>query len=174
VPAEVRAPAEAVLAVLAEQITALEALIERRATAAASIASEVARLDAIKGVGLLTAAIVVTELWGLGPNVTPAQAVAYAGLDPAPRESGTSVRGATHIGKAGNARLRRALHLAALSAARHNPQFRAVYERLLARGKPKLVALVAVARKLLAVMVTLLRHKRTYDPDWASTHRRQP
>ena len=87
VPAEVLEPAEAVLAVLAEQIARLDALIQRRAAAAASLAADVARLDAIKGVGLLTAAIVLTELWGLGPAVTPAQAVAYAGLDPRPRTS---------------------------------------------------------------------------------------
>jgi transposase len=174
VPAEVLEPAAAVLAVLDEQIARLEGLIQARAAAAASLAEDVARLDAIKGVGLLTAALVVTELWGLGPNLTPDQAVAYAGLDPAPKESGTSVRGGAHISKTGNARLRQALHLAALSAAQHNPVFRAFYQRLLARGKPKLVALTAVARKLLAVMVTLIRHRRSFDPDWASAHGRHP
>jgi transposase len=130
----------------------------------------VARFDAIKGVGLLTAAMVVTELWGLGPTVTPKQAVAYAGLDPAPHQSGGSVRGGGQISKAGNARLRQALYMAALSASQHNPPLRRFYQRLLARGKPKPLALVAVARKLLVLMVTLLRHNRTYDPDWA-THR---
>jgi transposase len=174
VPAEALASAEAVLAVLAEQIARLEALIRQRALAAGRLAADVQRLDAIKGVGLLTAALVVTELWGLGPNVTPAQAVAYAGLDPAPRESGTSVRGGTHISKTGNARLRQALHMAALSAAQHNPLFRTLYQRLLAHGKPKLVALTAVARKLLVVMVTLMRHQRTFDPTWSATHARRP
>jgi len=166
VPAEVLAPAAAVLMVLTEQIERLETLIEQRARAAASLAEDVARLDAITGVGLLTAAVVLTELWGLGPEVTPKQAVAYAGLDPAPRQSGTSVRGEAHISKSGNARLRQALYMAALSAAQYNPIFRAFYQRLVARGKKKLVALVAVARKLLVLMVTLLKHKRTYDPTW--------
>jgi transposase len=174
VPDEVTGPAEAVLAVLAEQIARLDGLIQRRALAAAVLAADVIRLDAIKGVGLLTAALVVTELWGLGPNLTPDQAVADAGLDPAPTESGTSVRGGTHISKTGNARLRQALHMAALSAVQHNPTFRAVYQRLVARGKPKLGALVAVAGKLLVVMVTLIRHQRTFDPNWASTHGRHP
>ena len=171
VPAEVQAPLVALLALLAEQITTLEAAIEQRARAAAAIATEVARLDAIKGVGLLTAVIVVTELAPLGPDLTPAQAVAYAGLDPAPRRSGTSVRGAEHISKTGSARLRQALYLAAVSAARFNPALRAFYERLVARGKKKIVALVAVARKLLVVMVTLMRHQRTYDPHWHETGR---
>ncbi len=104
----------------------------------------------------------VTELWGLGPDLTPAQAVAYAGLDPAPRRSGTSVRGAEHISTTGSARLRQALFRAARSAVQHDPACRAVYDRLLARGKPKLVALVAVARTLRVVMVTLGRYKRTF------------
>jgi transposase len=169
VPADVAAPLTAVLALLGEQIAAVEAAIERRARAAAELAADVARLEAIKGVGLLTAAIVVTELWALGRDLTPQAAVAYAGLDPAPRRSGTSVRGEEHISKTGSARLRQALFMAALSAVQHDPACRAFYERLLARGKKKLVALVAVARKLLAVMVTLRRHQRTYDPHWSAT-----
>ncbi len=172
VPAEIQAPLTALLTVLAEQIAALDHAIKQRALAAASIAAEVLRLEAIKGVGLVTAAIVVTELWPLGPDLTPQEAVAFAGLDPAPRESGTSVRGERHISKKGSARLRQALYMAALSAAQHNPPFRAVYERLVARGKKKIVAIVAVARKLLVVMVTLMRHKRTFDPEWTVRHTR--
>jgi len=173
VPAEAQEPLTALLRLLAEQLARLQAAIEQRARAAASLAADVARLEAIKGVGLLTAAIVVTELWGLGPAVTPRQAVAYAGLDRAPRQSGSSVRGGSRISKTGNARLRQGLYMAALSAARHNPPLRRFYQRLLARGKPKPLALVAVARKLLALMVTLLRHKRPYDPDWATRHPRR-
>lgn len=173
VPAEAQEAPTALLALLAEQLARLEAAIERRARAAAPLAAEVARLDAIKGVGLLTAALVVTELGGLAGPVTPRQATAYAGLDPAPHQSGTSVRGSGRISKTGSARLRQGLYMAALSAARHNPDLRAFYQRLLRRGKPKPVALVAVARKLLVLMVTLLRHKRTYDPEWA-TRRSRP
>ncbi len=45
-------------------------------------------------------------------------------------------------------------------------------ERLVAWGKKKIVAIVAVARKLLVVMVTLMRHKRTFDPEWTARHTR--
>ncbi len=54
--------------------------------------------------------------------------------------------------------------MAAVTAARCNPRFQALYRRLLARGKRKKVALVAVARKLLVVMMALLTHQRTFDP----------
>ena len=58
--------------------------------------------------------------------------------------------------------------MAALSAVRFNPVLKPFYAQLLARGKKKKVALVAVARKLLTLMVTLLNHGRDFDPDWAA------
>lgn len=175
VPDAARAPLVALLAVLREQLAALDAAIRQQAESAAALAGAVARLQTIAGVGLLTAAIVVAETRPLRAGATPAQVVAYAGLDPAPRESGTSVRGAGHISKTGNARLRQAVYMAAVSAVRYNPVLKAFYDRLVARGKRKKVALVAAARKLLALMVTLLQHERDFDPTWAATHpRRRP
>lgn len=171
-PADLADPLRAVLAVLREQVAALEARIRAHAAAVGTIAAEVRRLEAVVGVGWLTATLVLAELWVLGPAATPAQATAYAGLDPAPHQSGSSVRGRGGISKTGNARLRQALYMAALSAARHNPPLKAFYERLLAHGKPKTLALVAVARKLLALLVTLRRHQRTFDPAWPRDHAR--
>jgi transposase len=159
VPPAARTPLVAVGHVLAEQIQALEAAI-RQAAGAATIADDIARLQTI----------VVAETQPLRAQGTPAQVVAYAGLDPAPHQSGTSVRGAGHISKTGHARLRQAVYMAAVSAVRFNPPVRAFYQRLVARGKPKKLALVAAARKLLALMVTLLRRGRDFDPTWAATH----
>lgn len=170
VPDLVRAPLAAVLTVLREQIATLDTAIRQQAQAAATIANDLLRLQTIVGVGLLTATVVVVETRPLRQGATPAQVVAYAGLDPAPHESGTSVRGAGRISKTGNARLRQALYMAAVSAVRFNPVFKAFYDRLVARGKPKKVALVAAARKLLVLMVTLLTHGRDFDPTWATTH----
>lgn len=103
---------------------------------AASVAADLVRLQTIVGGGLLTAAIVVVETRPLRERATAAQVVAYAGLDPAPHESGTSVCGAGRISKTGNARLRQALYMSAVSAVRFNPPLRAFYQRLLKRGKP--------------------------------------
>jgi transposase len=166
------APLEAVLAVLAEQIAALETAIRRQAATAASVAAALARLQTIVGVGLLTAAVVVVETRPLRAGASPAQVVAYAGLDPAPHQSGSSVRGAGHISKTGNARMRQAVYMAAVSAVRYNPPLRAFYQRLVGRVKPKKLALVAAARKLLMLMVTLLQQGRDFDADW-ETKRRQ-
>jgi hypothetical protein len=61
--------------------------------------------------------------------------------------------------------------MAALSAKRPEGPLRTFYTRLLNRGKHKRVALVAVARKLLVLMVTLMQRQRTYDPTWATRAR---
>ncbi len=122
--------------------------------------------------GLLTATLVLVETAPLlAAGATPKQVVASAGLDPAPHQSGTSVRGAGQISKTGHPRLRQALYMAALSAVRPEGPLRTFYSRLLQRGKRKRVALVAVARKLLVLMVTLVQRQRTYDPTWATRAR---
>lgn len=172
VASEVTTPLGTVARVIEEQIAVLDAAIKQRAAATVPLAAEIARLRTIGGVGLLTAAVVLTEIQPVRSNMTARQVVAYAGLDPAPHESGSSVRGAGHVSKTGNARLRQAVYMAAVTAARCNPVFKEFYERLVARGKRKRVALVAVARKVLVVMVTLLLHGRDFDPDWHRQHHR--
>jgi transposase len=169
VPDAARTPLVARHAVLTEQLQALKAAI-RAAAAATAIANDIVRLQTIIGGGLLTAAIVVAETHAVLAQATPAQVIAYAGLDPAPHQSGPSVRGAGHSSTTGNARLRQAADLAAVSAVRSNPPLRAFYQRLVARGKSKKLALVAAARKLLALMVTLLQTGRDFDPTWTATH----
>lgn len=171
-PRAVQTPLAAVLRVVEEQIAALDAAIKQQAAASVTLATEIARLTTITGVGMLTAAVVLTETRPLRGSATPEEVVAFAGLDPAPKRSGTSVRGAEHISKTGNARVRQAVYMAAVTAARCNPILQPFYQRLLARGKGKKVALVAVARKLLILMVTLLVHERDFDPDWATRHAR--
>jgi transposase len=58
---------------------------------------------------------------------------------------------------------RTAIVIAALSASRYNPVLRAFYQRLLAAGKPKMVALIAVARKILTILNAMLRDKRQWQ-----------
>src|SRR4029078_3626607 len=87
---------------------------------------------------------------------------------PHPRQSGTSVRGRTAIGHAGNARLRRALYLATLSAAQHNPVIHAFYTRLRAAGKPPKVARCATARKLLHIAWAVVTKDQDFDPGYAA------
>jgi transposase len=63
----------------------------------------------------------------------------------------------------GRAPARAAIYMAALSASHHNPVLRAFYRRLLAAGKPKMVALIAVARKLLVILNAMIRDKKPWQ-----------
>ena len=80
------------------------------------------------------------------------------------RESGTSVRGRAQIGHGGHARLRTALYMATLTAARFNPMIRTQYERLRAAGKPSKVARCAAARKLIHLAFAVVTKKRPFEP----------
>lgn len=75
--------------------------------------------------------------------------VAYVGLDPKPHESGTSIRRRASISRQGNRKFRSRLYMSALGGIKGNNPLRIFYKRLVGRGKPKKVALVASARKIL-------------------------
>lgn len=85
-----------------------------------------------------------------------------AGLAPFTRQSGRW-KGKSMIG-GGRAALRAGLYMAALSASQHHPQLKAFYRRLLAAGKPKMVALIAVARKVLTILNAMIRDQKTWQP----------
>ena len=121
------------------------------------------QLDSIPGIGSTSAIALLAELSLLAASLDVRQWVAMAGLDPREYSSGSSVRKKTRISKAGNRHLRRALYMPALVAVRHDPHLRAFYELLIARGKAKLQALVAVMRKLLHAIFGMFKHRQPYD-----------
>src|SRR5689334_25229208 len=84
------------------------------------------------------------------------------------RQSGSSVRGRPRVGHGGNARLRRAVYMASLSAIQHNPVIKAFYSRLRAAGKPRKVALCAAARKLLRIAWAVATKDQDFDPTYSS------
>ena len=106
-------------------------------------------LDAIEGVGLRTALVVLTHMPELG-HLNRQQVAALAGLAPWTRDSGT-MKGKRCIG-GGRSKVRVALYMSSLSVIRCNPILREFYQRLVAKGKLKKVALTAVMRKLLIYM----------------------
>jgi transposase len=130
-----------------------------------------ARLQTITGIGFLTAVQVLVTTHNFTRCVSAEQAAAYAGLVPYPRRSGTSVHGRMGVGQTGNARLRRALYLATLSATQYNPIIRAFYERLRAAGKPMKVARCAAARKLLHLAFAVVQNDQPFDPLYSQKHR---
>jgi transposase len=165
--AAVQARMEALIATLSEQIAAVEAELAPALDQDAAWAAAAARLQTIKGVGLLTASWLLVTTVCFTSCPTPEAATAYAGLAPNERSSGTSVYQRPRIGHTGNARLRTALYLATLSAAQYNPVIKPFYERLRAAGKPKKVARCAAARKLLHLAWALVTKEQDFDPTYA-------
>ena len=94
--------------------------------------------------------------------------VAHAGLAPRQRISGSSVRGKTQICKMGNARLRKALYMPALSAIQCNPHIREFFHKLVSQGKHKMVAICACMRKLLVIALGVLKNGVSYQEGWVS------
>ncbi len=95
------------------------------------------------------------------------QLAAYLGLVPVERQSGSSVMGRARLSKAGPARIRAVLYMAAVVATRHNPHVKAIYDRLLARGKSKMSALGAAMRKLVHLCFGVLKTRKPYQHNYA-------
>jgi transposase len=152
---------------LITELDARIAQIERQITQTlhdGAWATSVALLTSIPGLGPTTIAwlLVATVNFTLCP--TAESMAAYAGLAPLAHESGTSVRRQAQLSRSGHARLRKALYLATLSAARHNPLIRTFYQRLRAAGKPFKVAQCAAARKLLTLAWAVVTKQQSFDP----------
>lgn len=120
-------------------------------------------LTSVRGIAQKSAVLLLGELAMLPAQMSVRQWVAHAGLDPKKHESGTSVRARERISKIGNARIRRALYMPAQVAIQHEPHIGAFYDHLLARGKPPMVAVVAVMRKLLHAIYGMLKHDQDFD-----------
>ena len=126
-----------------------------------------ALLRSVPGVGPVLCRTLLAELPELG-SLAPKELSALVGVAPLNRDSGT-FRGRRAIW-GGRARVREALYMAALVGSRHNPILKRFYERLVASGKPKKVALVACMRKLLVILNAVLRDRTP----WRYSHALNP
>lgn len=117
-------------------------------------------LGSVPGVGPVTVRTLLAELPELG-SLSRRQIAALVGLAPYTRQSGRW-RGKSFIG-GGRASVRGVLFMAAMTAMRRNPALRAFHHRLRSAGKPKMLALIAVARKLLTMLNAILRDKRKWQ-----------
>jgi transposase len=118
-------------------------------------------LVSFPGIGNTLARSLLAELPELG-RLNRREIASLAGLAPYTRQSG-QWKGRSMIG-GGRAPLRAALYMAALSAIRCNHVLKSFYQRLLSAGKPKMVALIAVARKILTILNAMLRDKKQWQP----------
>jgi transposase len=127
------------------------------------IKKTVVLICSVSGIGLLTAAIVLAETNGFDLIRNKRQLASYAGFDVREKQSGTSIKGKPKISKKGNKHLRKAMHLPALSAIRHDQRFKAVFARLVSKHGIKMKAAVAVQRRLLEMIYTIYKTNKKYD-----------
>jgi transposase len=146
------------IAFLSQQIGRIDAQLASLIKASTQLARDETALRVIPGVGPVVARTLLALLPELG-HLGPKQAASLAGLAPHPRDSGSSqMRRHMNGGRAG---LRPVLFMAGLTAARLHPALSHFYQRLIAAGKPKRLAIAAVARKLVVLANAVIRDART-------------
>ena len=96
------------------------------------------------------------------------QVSAFFGLSPVERSSGTSIRGRSRISKKGNPIMRNYLFMCSFTASYNNPQCKALYDRIVAKGKSKKLALIAVTNKLIKQAFSIAKSGIKYSPEYRS------
>ncbi len=129
---------------------------------------QLTHLKSIPGMGNKTAIMLIILTDGFSRFENAKQLCCYAGIRPTIRQSGSSVRGKSRISKVGNKKLRNLLFLCSFSACKYNKACREIYERLVAKGKSKKLALIAVSNKLLKQAFAIAKSGRPYDENFVS------
>lgn len=165
----VKASIERVLQILDVQIEEIRDKIKKHIETHPGLKKRKELLETIPGVGANTIAQV------LSMECTPERfeeikdLVAFVGLNPKHRQSGSSIQGRSRISKTGDTTLRKALYMPAVVAKQYNPILKRLYERLLGAGKPKMLAICAVMRKLLHIIYGVLKTGKAFDPNYRAT-----
>lgn len=153
-PARVQTSIRRLVKALEKELASVDADIDGAVRGSPAWRAKEDLLTSVPGVGPTIARTLLAEMPELG-TLDRRQVAALAGLAPWTRQSG-QWRGKSFIG-GGRASVRTALFLGAMVAARHNPTLKAFRDKLVASGKPKMVALIATARKLLTILNAILR-----------------
>ena len=123
-------------------------------------------ISSIPGIGKKTAILLIICTNGFRSFENAKQLSAFFGLSPVLTMSGTSVRGKTRISKKGNPLVRNHLFMCSFTACINNPQCKALFERIVEKGKSKKLALIAVTNKLLAQCLAIAKSGIRYEPNY--------
>lgn len=149
-----------------KQVAIIKEAIEKHLASDAEVTAKVKNIVAIRGLGILTIAVVLAETNGFLLFENAPQLVSYAGYDVVENQSGTRV-GRTKISKKGNSRIRRALHMPSLSVVRYKEKvFMNFFERNYAKHGIKMKSYVAVQKKLLTTIYALWKKEEAFDPTY--------
>ena len=164
-PQRIRQSLSESIAFLSSQLAKLQQDIDDHIQGHPNLKDDMALLQSIPAVGPRVGGSLLSVMHS-HPFGSAEQLAAYLGLVPIERQSGSSVLGRARLSKAGPARIRAVLYMAAVVATRCNPHVKAVYERLLARGKSKMSALGAAMRKLVHLCFGVLKTRQPYQHDY--------
>ncbi len=147
------------------QLSEIEKDIKTTVNADKKLSGRIKKITTIKGVAIMTVIKVIAETGGfyLFQNIN--QLISYAGLDVVENQSGNH-NGKTWISKKGNADLRTALYMPALSAIRFNEKMKSFNERIMETHHYKKQGIIAVMRKLLILIYTLWKKNEEFNPDY--------
>ena len=152
---------------LQKEIKKLEEVLENNVKAA--FKEGVTLLKSIPGIGTKTAISLLVFTDGFERFQSSKELCSYAGITPVIRESGSSVRGRPRISKVGNVKLRNLLFLCSFNACKYNKACKDLYDRIVAKGKSKKLALIAVCNKLLKQAFAIIKNGIPYDASYKST-----
>lgn len=127
------------------------------------------RLETIPGIGRKTGLLLIVLTDGFERFNSASELCSYSGLTPIIRQSGSSVRGQSRISKIGNKKLRNLLFMCSFNACKCNKACRELYDRIVAKGKSKKLALIAVCNKLLKQAFAIAKSGLIYDETYRST-----
>jgi len=127
-------------------------------------------LESIPGIGRKTAIMLIVLTDGFKRFDSASALCSYCGITPVIKQSGSSVRGRARISKIGNQKLRNLLFLCSFTACQANPACKALYERIVNKGKSKKLALIAVSNKLLKQAFAISKSGIPYDKDYKSVY----
>lgn len=159
----VRRSIEAILTAIEEQLREAEDQLEEAVEKSPMWKEKAKLLQSVPGVGKSTAHALIAELPELG-QANRREIAKLVGVAPLNRDSG--IRRGQRTTWGGRASVRSTLYMAALVATRHNRRLKSFYHRLLDKGKAKKVALVAVMRKLLVILNTMIKNGTVWNPDF--------
>lgn len=143
--------------------TSLEELLKENAP------EVLTNIRSIPGIGKKTAMLMMVTTNNFRDFTSAKQVTSYVGLAPVERTSGSSIRGRSYISKKGDPMLRHHLFMCSFTACQNNPQCRALYERLVAKGKSKKLALIAVCNKLIKQAYGVCKNNLVYDENYRSS-----
>lgn len=150
-----------------KQIENLKSSIKTLITSHDTLKEKVGLLKTIGGIGDKSAWSFLAYAGDTNNFASAKHITSFAGLNPQKKQSGTSINSSS-LAKMGHGKIRKTMFMPALVAIKHNPLLKAFYQKLLSKGKPKMLAIAAVMRKLLVICYGVLKSGKPFDANYAT------